>query len=333
MINPELRKLRFCLITADTACGPFRNFVGSDFWNFYYWMHLFDYNYHFNYGIIVKNPEFLNKFDIVMISGNPAHTEEIFYIAEKCKAITIWFPEGDTCLYHDNREGGIRGDAIKAMNACDIVGIVEEDKKPFWDALLYKPVKFLHTPVPDRLCNGAFYANSSLKSNNLLVYGDNNPNNPLIAFAVAKKLKLPVKVVQINDDIIEFVKHYLGVNVISNEPKMSQVDFLSLFVASSKLIIYPTRWIGTARQVISGAICGTPVIGNRDSHTQQKLFPTLAIYNYDMTKMLELTKRLYDDIDFYEECCKYAFEQVKFYSETNASERMLEAYHSVKKEI
>lgn len=318
--------LKFALVTACPSNGPIDTVMHGDFWNMYYWMRLFNVNYHYCYNDLKDNYAELDKYDVVMFSGDSAYIEKISYLASKTKAITIWFPEGDISLYHEARFGGISQTIYQAMNACSVVAVVEEDKVNFWQSLLYKPVRFLHIPVPDGIIRGGFRVGEFLKTQDILIYGDNNPNNPIVPVSVAKMLKRPVAITQLTDSEINCIRNYFGVAVTRSSPKVGQFEYLRDWVAPSRIMIYPTRWIGTARQVISGAACGTPVIGNRDSHTQKRLFPMLGVYNYDLDRIMELATRLYEDVDFYKDCCSYAFRELEFYSVKNAVNRFIDAY-------
>ena len=321
--------LNFAMVTADTTCGEAQGFLTGDMWNMYYWLHMFKKGYHYSFDYFKDETKIaeLNNYDIVMFSGNDGHLNDIIKIAERIRAVTIFFPEGDISLYHDK---AIHPETYRAWDACSVVSCVEEDKIPFYEALTHSVVKFLHVPVPETFCNGGFHSGEFNKTNDILIYGDNNPNNPIVALAIARQLNLPVAITALPAETIEFIKGYFGIRVSRHMGKLSQVEYLQQWVAPSKVIIYPTRWIGTARQVISGALCGTPVIGNRDSHTQKRLFPMLGTYIYDIEKMCELTERLYTDARFYKDCCDFAFEQVKFYSEKSAIRRMIDLYNTAK---
>lgn len=315
------------MVTAHKANGFMSNEATGDTWNMYNWQRIFN-GYHYGYDSLKdKSPSELDKYDIAILSGHPAHLDELTRLAEGTKAVTVFFPEGDISLYHDK---AVYPETYMAWNACSIVGIVEEDKIPFYSALTHRPVRFLHVPVPNHLLGGAYFAGNKLKNDDILVYGDNNPNNPIIAFAVARVMGIPLACVEIPENTVEFIKSYFGIKVTRHCGKMSQDDFLKLWMAPSRISIYPTRWIGTARQCISAAICGTPIIGTRDSHTQRRLFPELCAYNYDTETICKMVHRLYSDEKFYNDCRNYAFHNALFYGETEAVKRMIEAYETAK---
>ena len=91
-----------------------------------------------------------------------------------------------------------------------------------------------------------------------------------------------------------------------------------------------TRQTATGRQVINGALCGTPAISNNDSLTQRRLFPTLASNIKYMGH--RLIAELYRDKEFYKWCFEYAFNELKFHSEERGRERILKAYEVGRKE-
>lgn len=322
-----MKDIKFALVTAESTCFSVaeKTVIMGDFWNMYYWLNVFKGD-HISYHYASSNKGCLDKYDVVMFSGHNAHFNKLSSILDWYKGISIFFPEGDISLYHDS---GIIEDAYRLMSRCSITGIVEEDKVSFYKTAVKSHVAFLHVPVPGRLIEGFYFGKWEHKNNDILVYGDNNPNNSLIPLLVARKMKKPVSITAMSDSNVEFAKSYLGVDVRRLEKKVDQCDYLGEWVKVSKLIIYPTRWIGTSRQMISGAICGTPVIGTRDSHTQQRLFPALAVKNYDIDIMCELADKLYNDKEYYERVVKYAFNEVKFYSQENAKQRLYDALSAV----
>ena len=319
--------IKFCMITADNRCGEYREMM-SDFWNMYVWILIFE-GYHYSFDYIKEHIDELKDYDIVVVSGHDGYLLEILEIAEKYKGTKtkiVFFPEGDVSLYNDR---GVSPIVCQVLNACSLVGAVEEDKLSFYRTVTASHVFFMHIPVPQFMVNGAFYVGCAAKEDYILVYGDNNPNNPIVAIGIAKRMKKPISVTGLSRENVEFVRRYLGVTVVRPSLTLGQAIYLRHFVGRAKLIIYPTRWIGTGRQMISGALCGTPVIGSRDSHTQIRLWPKLARYMYDVDGMCELVDRLYKDGNFYRTVCSYAFEKVEYYSEINAIGRLLKAYKEV----
>jgi len=321
----KISSLKFAIVSADSFCGPMRA-GGGDFC-MYDWSRMFEICYHYSASYLSNNFSELDKYDLVFLTGHTGYLPNCKFIAENTKAKTIWFPEGDVSLYNDR----FNFDAyIGSWDACSMIGIVEEDKIPFYQALTKSKVFFMHVPIQEDLINGLFYKDLSQKNNDILIYGDNNPNNPVVAFAVAKLLNKPISTTVIPEEAINFIKNRYNISVSRASGKISQIEYLANWVSNSRVMLYPTRWIGTARQNISGAMCGTPVVGNRDSHTQKRLFPKLGTYIYDIEGMCELVNRLYEDPVFYKENVDYAREAVKFYSEENALNRLLQAYEETK---
>lgn len=319
--------LKFAMVTADARTSSFEESMSGDFWSMYTWGTLFEKNMHYSYSYIKDNYKELDKYDIVMFSGHPNFLSQIISLALNTKAVTIFFPEGDISFYHDR---AICPEVYKAWDACSIFGMVEEDKYSYYSSLTKSSVYFLHIPVQEPLVNGYFFLPRNYKNGDILVYGDNNPNNPLTALAVARRLKKSVTSTELSPLGVDFARDYLGVKFSRVMEKCDQAQYLQEYVAQSRVLVYPTRWIGTSRQSISGAICGTPVVGSRDSHTQQRLFPQLCTKIYDVDTMCSLVERLYTDTSFYDDCTKYAFDAVKFYGSSMALQRLLAAYEEVK---
>lgn len=328
----EASKLKLAMVSSDTRCGYMTALMG-DAWNMYYWLYLFR-GYHYSYEAVKDTPWELNKYDVVMLSGNPHNFQDIVNIAQSIKAVTIFYPEGDISLYHDYaiQQTHFMATAIEACDACTVMGVQEENTVAYYKSLLKSKVFFLHVPTPDDIVEGALFRKREYKYDDILIYADIKPTNPLVALGVAKKLGKPVRITGIDEQHVNFIRNYLGIPVTDfKEATVEQITYFLQWVAPSRIMIYPTRWIGSSRQTISGAVCGTPVIGNHDSHTQQRLFPMLGTYIYDMDKMCEVAEKLYTDNKFYDECCAYAMHEALFYGATNSIKRLLEIYETVKK--
>ena len=313
---------KMALVTADTRDGFITTPMG-DHWNMYYWANVLQ-AYHLSYETLRANPSRLDEFDWAICSGHPQYLETLLEVAEQSKCRIAFFPEGDVSLYHDRvRCAGAEQFIYRIWNSVDFVAVVEEDKIPFYELFTHVPVKFIHVPVPKRLVRGDYFVGVQGKSRDLLIYGDNNPNNPHIAFGVARRLRLPVSVTAVPITDVEFYGRYFGVSIARASEKTDQDDYLRHWMGPSRVCIYPTNWIGTSRQVIAGAACGTPVVGNRDSHVMKRLFPELGVYNYDVRRIIELVTKLYADDEYYRSIVERSRSALEFYSEKNALGRLL----------
>ena len=158
-----------------------------------------------------------------------------------------------------------------------------------------------------------------------VVYGDNNPNHPLIAIASAAKLGMDVILVDADRGKIADISNLFPKTIFRSTTKLSQYAFLRL-LGRSGVHFYPTEWIGTARENISCAITGTPCIGSRESHTQRRLYPEwLAFSPYDVDGMTEAAKRILKNPVEYDTVAVKAFEAAQFYNLENTKRRFSRA--------
>lgn len=272
----------------------------------------------------------LKDFDVVMMSGHLNFINDIIAIAKFLKdtnAVSMFFPEGSAQLY-DNSIRGFHREYYDAWNACDIVATVEEDKTSYYKSFVSKDtlVKFIHVPVTHDMEAGGFLVPRHKKINSVAVYGDNNPNHPMIAMACARRINaMPVIGVEISRENAENMEEIIPGLRILYSGKMTQNQFLRT-LGKTLVHFYPTEWIGTARQQISCASVGTPCIGNYDSHTQRRLFPELGCDIYDIDKMAELASRLIVDNEFYGGIVRRAFDKMQFYNLDNSRRRFFEAW-------
>jgi glycosyltransferase involved in cell wall biosynthesis len=287
--------------------------------------------YHFNYTRILEDLGALKNFDVVMMSGHPSHIADIITIARFLKdtdTVSMFYPEGSTQLY-DNSINGFQKIYYDAWRACDILSSAEEDKVSYYKSFVTPEtiVSFIHVPLRAEMENGRFMVDRVQKGQNLsVVYGDNNPNHPLIAIACSAKLGLDVIVVDVDRDgkLAEIKSLFPNIGFKSTS-KLSQYSYLRL-LGRSGVHFYPTEWIGTARENISCAITGTPCIGSRESHTQRRLYPEWLWFSpYDISGMTEAAKRLLLNVSEYEEVAENAFKEAQFYNLANTKQRFYKA--------
>lgn len=326
--------MRFALIsTHDVHAARIRiNPEEGDGTSFINWVSILD-GFHFNYERLrAEGLDILKGFDVVMMSGHLSYIADIISIAEKLKdtnAVSMFFPEGSTQLY-DNSIRGFHKEYYEAWNACDIVAAVEEDKLAYYRSFVGKDtlVRFIHVPVTRDMEAGGFLIPRHHKKNSVVVYGDNNPNHPIVAMAAARMITAsPVIGVEISKQNAEEIEKILPGLKILYSGKMSQNQFLRT-LGMSMVHFYPTEWIGTARQQISCAAVGTPCIGNHDSHTQRRLFPELGCDIYDIDAMFSLANRLILDDVFYNEIVRRAFDKMQHYNLDNSRRRFFQAWEA-----
>ena len=287
--------------------------------------------FHFNFNkIMVEDRTFLKDFDVVMFSGHPSHIVDIIKIANELKdsgTITMFYPEGSAQLY-DNSIRGFHKEYYEAWNSCDILSIVEEDKISYYEKFVTKDtiVRFIHVPSTIEMSLGNFFVTQEQKTfGRILVYGDNNPNHPMIAMAAARQLDMTVLAVECGDPR-NVCATLPGLNIIHSCGKLSQNETLRQ-LGRTGIHFYPTEWFGTARQVISCAVVGTPCIGPEQSHTQMRLFPELAVKSHwAIDDMIKLAKNLVDNQAWYNLVAKRAFEKSQFYNIENTVKRFQNAW-------
>lgn len=326
--------MKFALIsTHDVHAARIRiNPEDGDGTSFINWVSILD-GFHFSYERLrADGLDILNGFDVVMMSGHLNYINDIISIATKLKdtnTVSMFFPEGSVQLY-DNSIRGFHREYYEAWNACDIFAAVEEDKLAYYRNFVSKEtlVRFIHVPVTRDMEAGGFLIPRHHKNNTVVVYGDNNPNHPMVAMAAARMITAsPVIGVEISRQNAEEIEKILPGLKVMYSGKMSQNQFLRT-LGRSMLHFYPTEWIGTARQQISCAAVGTPCIGNHDSHTQRRLFPELGCDIYDLDAMFEIANRLLLDEKFYNEIVRRAFDKMQHYNLDNSRRRFFQAWEA-----
>lgn len=283
-----------------------------------------------------EDNSYLKEFDVVMMSGHPHYIEDLIRIANMLKdsdAISMFWPEGSVQLY-DASIDRFDPKYYEAWNACDIVSIAEEDKASYYQSFIRSEaiVRFIHVPLSQEMESGRFLVPWRRKQRYIVVYGDNNPNHPMVAAACAEKLKLPVFGVAIDKGKADGIKQVFPELQVRYATKLSQNLFLR-YLGLSVVHFYPTEWIGTARQQIACAVAGTPCIGNHDCHTQRRLYPPeLAFDIYDVDGMAAAADALLgQSVENYEKVVREAFEKAQFYNLQNTKNRFLIAVEDARK--
>lgn len=324
--------MKFALITADPSHQ--KSFVlnpeTDDATGFMQWIGLWR-GIHLSYKAIrEEDKSYLKQFDVVMMSGHLNHIQDIIDIAKYLKdsnTVTMFYPEGSTQLY-DNSVNGYHYEYYEAWNACDILSIVEEDKAEYYRKFVTEEtlVRFIHVPITMEMSSSLFFKTKKEKQpHSMVVYGDNNPNHPLIALACANHTGYSVDGVELRDK--DFSRTFPKLQ-IRHYPKLGQFPYLRL-LQNSYLNIYPTEWIGSARQQIACAVVGTPCIGSRDSHTQQRLFPDLTTNIYDVERIISLMWELENTTGFYKKVADYARAKLEFYDMGHTLRRFVSAVRVV----
>lgn len=273
-----------------------------------------------------KMSEVLSEYKVVIFSGHPQYFAEIIEMARSLrgKAVTAFLPEGDVSQYDLQGINSFQPMAYEAWNECDVFMSMEEDKLEYYRSLTSARVEFVHVPLDPRMEVGEFWVPREEKSKHVVVYGDNNPNGPITVFGVMRTVGWPIRTVCIEEGKLGSLVRLFGVDIVSPIWKVPQFEYLRV-LGKSFVHLYPTRWIGSAREVISCAVVGTPCIGTYWSHTQRRLFPGLSVNPWDVVQMRLMIQRLVDDKEFYNTVVEYAWSQVGFYSMELTISRFLQA--------
>lgn len=324
---------RFAIVSADKSNGIQFRMHGErdDCTGFLNWINIWN-GVHFSYDEMSKDSSILLNFDCVMLSGNPRYLVDLISITTflKHKVVTMFLPEGDISLYDMQGINSFNKEIYECYKSCDIICSMEEDKISYYELFTNSLIKFIHVPIDENMEKGLFRNAISDKEQFTVVYGDNNPNCPVTVFAVLAKINKASISVCIHPDICHEITRLFGTQINTNYSKVGQYPYLRM-LAKSWLHIYPTRWIGSAREQIACAVAGTPCIGSDKSHTQKRLFPKLACDIYDAKTMIDLANKLYIDMDFYNEVRDYSWKALSFYSMENTKKRFMDAYSEIRK--
>ena len=317
---------KVALVTSDSgikAGETFKmNVETDDCTSYYYWVEIWR-GHHYNYEYLKgKDCTELLKYKAVILQGE--YLEDLVKIARflKGKVVTMLWPE---YVLGNTFQSSFTKEEYEAWKEVDVIMNWEEHTGSCYTTLSGTPSHFVYVPVREAMAAGEFLVAPENKTDEFVVYGDNNPTNPAFAIGVAKRLGKSIITVKIDELIRESIKKLFEVNISGIFYKLPTYPYLRL-LGKSKVHVYPNSRLGTNREQVSCACVGTPCIGNALSHTQKRLFPKLGCDVRDMDTMVDLAKKLFEDKEFYKEIVEYAWKGVQFYNLENTKRRFMEAY-------
>lgn len=319
--------MKFALISEANFRGKVTGYKN----NIFDWIRIWD-GEHYPYLDIQGKWEILDKYDVVMLGDVDRRLEDVLSIIRNCKCKKIFYPEGTiqifTRLPFDHQRL-----FYELLEKVDLIGAVEENRMQWYESLWKTKVFFLQAPTSPKILKGAYKSKTKadyvLVCCNLGMDETRYQTNLISSLGVLRKTGKKGFLCEVQNNQVWFFKEKMNVNIVGYSSRLELDGYLTQLVMPAKVILNPSGIIGTSRNAIIGAGCGTPVIGNRDSHTQMRLFPELGTYIYDVKKMAELVNRLYEDDKFYKEICDYAFSKLDYYSIENAKKRFEDAVNGV----
>jgi len=313
--------MKFCMLSG----ADFNGKVTAHSNNIFDWPRLFG-GEHRSILSVRENKEVLDEYDVVLFVDCDRYIEDAIQIAKHQDCKTIFCPEG-TINYFTKMPFDHQRLFYELLQEVDLIGAFEEDRIPWYESLWDTPAFFLHVPITDKVINAPKQTKTDriLVCCNLGMDQQRYPTNVITSLGVIKAVKKPCLLCEPVENQVWFFKDIMGIENLDTVSRIAWDHYLEHIVAPSVVMLNPSDMIGTSRNAIFGAGCGTPVIGNMHSHTQARLFPHLGTYIYDSKRMIELTMALYTDQSFYEDVCDHAAEEVSYYSEENTKARFLEA--------
>jgi len=321
--------MKFAIISDSQFNGKIATGMNG---NIFDWAVLFK-GWHFWIHDVKKDFSRLDEFDVILmvdVSRWFVLAIEMMEVAKKPKY--VFYPEGGEDVY-------FRGTFEEQRYGCEIfrrvnlIGCADEDWIEFYNTLFGNKAFFMHVPTPDFISNCTYWRDWQSKTDDVLLCcnlgmdWDRSKTNLLKSVAAIKKAKVNCMMVEIPESHASFISGFFGINTkISRRVDMK--TYADRFVARSLCLLNLSDIIGTSRNAIVGAGCGTPVIGNIKSHTQRRLFPDLAVDPIDTKKISELIRKLISDKEYYAHACIQAREKLPYYSMENALHRVNEAVKS-----
>ena len=320
--------MKFCMVSGAEFDGK----ITSTYMNgIFDWPAIFGGDHRYILSIR-DNKKVLNDYDVVLLVDADRYLDDAIQIAKYCECKTVFCAEGTINAY-TQFEFDHQRLFYQLLAEVDLIGALEEDRIPWYESLWNTKVFFMHTPISDEILSGRKRITEKkdrvLVCCNLGMDKQRTKTNLITSLGVIRKTGKPCLLCEVPENQVWFFVEEMGIKQLDHISRLPWGDYLKHILGPSKLLLNPSDMIGTSRNAIMGAACGTPVIGNMHSHTQKRLFPKLGTYIYDTNAMVELVERLYDDPEFYKEVCDYALEQAQYYSMENSKKRFMDALESL----
>jgi len=320
--------MKFCIVSGSNFNGKLTCGYMNGIFD---WARIFD-GTHRHIGDIRDDKTVLNEFDVVLLVDADRYLDDAVQIAKNCTCKTVFCAEGTISSY-TAFEFDHQRIFHELLSEVDLIGAFEEDRIPWYESLWDTPAFFMHVPISGELLAGtmpvAAQRDQVLACCNLGLDKQHAKTNLITSLGVIRKVGHPCLLCEVVENQVWFIAEKMGVEQMQTISRIPWNHYIQHVLGPSRMLLNPSDMIGTSRNAIFGAGCGTPVIGNMHSHTQARLFPALSTYIYDTKTMVELAERLYDDQAFYDSVCAYAIEQAQYYSEANAKARFIAALEGI----
>lgn len=288
---------------------------------------------HFWIHDVKKDWTRLNEFDVVMILDLKRWLDlslEMMDVAQN--PLYLFYPEGGDDIYFSMTFEEQKR-MFRILKRVDLIGCADERWIDFYNSLFGDKAFFMHVPMPDVVTEYRYWRNYQNKSNDVLLCCNlgldelRYKTNLINMIAVIKKSGVRCTMVEIDTACSEFVSGFFDM-IITYSPRVDMVTYMDRFVSRHLCLLNLSDIIGTSRNAIIGASCGTPVIGNIRSHTQKRLFPGLAVDPLDIEGAANRIKRLIEDKYWYSKVVDFAKAELPYYSKESAMNRLKTAIES-----
>ena len=321
--------MKFSMVSGAAFTGK----ISGEPDNVFGWISALD-GYHFHINKIRDNFSPLYEFDaVLMVDVSRWADDALRLVSKKSKAKFIFYPEaGDEMYFRQAFEK--QKLYCEILKEVDLIGCADEDWIDFYNSLFGNKAFFMHVPMSKSVMTCEYWRDWQSKNDTVLVCCnlgmDENRyvTNLIKCFAAIRRSQVNVYFVGLPEDHAEFLHSFFKIDFGFVSSYMTAPQYVDKYVSRHLCLLNLSDLIGTSRNSIVGASCGTPVIGNIKSHTQRRLFPDLAVDPLNTEKISMLIQKLIKDKEYYAHVCAQAKEKLPYYSTENALRRFNEALKS-----
>lgn len=179
---------------------------------------------------------------------------------------------------------------------CDAIFAHNESDKLYYEGMFNKPVHVIKTLLIEDLIKDI-----KPDKQDKVIIGGNFARwyGGFESYNVAETFKLPVwgQTSHATRDGEGQLVHQL--------PRVSWIDWMKQ-LSTFKYAVHLMPTVAAGTFALNCAYLGIPCIGNRQVDTQRICHEALSVDVHDIKKAVKLAKRLKEDVEFYQECSKYA---------------------------
>lgn len=297
--------------------------------NFYKKKEYEEKEYEFDINILNKKLKEIYEFDVHKL--NEEFNNILEKMKKKCTKIAV-MQEGNSTYFHDYLPFS-QIIYYNIISQVDFILCHNEIDKKFFKGFIDKPIYIMPTLMIDKINkenDPRISSGTLIDDPNLIRFFNFNKLNQIMlggnfvswyggfsSYIISKDIEIPINIPRmgrVQENILDDESKSVGSDINYFDYKI-WIDWMEK-LAKVKYAVHMMPTVAAGSFSLNCAYLGIPCISNELLDTQRKCFPDLSVNVYDLEKAKNLLKKLYTDIEFYNECSVKSKENYeKYFSE------------------